>query len=204
VILGALLIHNSWEEPAEFKPQSRPSVVATTATATSKATAPTKSPPAVRALPRSAPERLRIPEIAVNAPFTGLSIGESGRLDTPPADDPNLVGWFRDGPSPGERGSAIVVGHVDTKRGPAVFVHLGSLRPGSTIHITRKDGTVATFEVDSVHLFSKEDFPDDRVYADTSSPELRLITCGGAYDRKAGQYTANVVVFAHLDAAKPA
>lgn len=138
----------------------------------------------------------------MDAPFTGLSIGPSGRLDAPPADDVNLVGWFRNGASPGERGSSIVVGHVDTVSGPAVFAELSALQPGSMVHITRADGLIASFRVDSVRTFSKADFPDDRVYADSSSPQLRLITCGGPYNRTTREYEANVVVFAHLDSAR--
>jgi sortase (surface protein transpeptidase) len=155
-------------------------------------------------LPRSVPKRLSIPQIAVDAPFTALSIGASGQLNAPPAEKDNLVGWFRGGAAPGERGSSIVAGHVDTKTGPAVFVRLSTLRPGNTVSITREDGIVARFKVDSVDTFSKADFPSDRVYADTPSPQLRLITCGGAYDQKAKDYEDNVVVFAHLDSARRA
>ncbi|MER6011895.1 class F sortase [Streptomyces bluensis] len=195
--LGALLIHNSLESRADLKPQAPPAVSAPAAPRTT-------APAADRALPRSVPKRLSIPQIGVNAPFTDLSIGASGQLNPPPADDTNLVGWFRGGASPGERGTSIVVGHVDTKTGPAVFSGLESLRPGSTVRITRADGIVARFKVDSVKAFSKADFPNKRVYADASSPELRLITCGGAYNRSTREYEENVVVFAHLDSAQRA
>jgi LPXTG-site transpeptidase (sortase) family protein len=192
--LGALIIHNSLASQADLKPQTRPAAVAPAA--------PRETAPAAdQALPRAVPKRLSIPEIAVNAPFTGLSIGASGQLDPPPAGETNLVGWFRDGASPGERGSSIVVGHVDTKTGPAVFSRLRTLKPGNMVHIARKDGSVASFKVDSVRTFSKADFPNDRVYSDTPSPQLRLITCGGAYNRSAREYEDNVVVFAHLDSA---
>jgi sortase (surface protein transpeptidase) len=207
--LGALLIHNSLESPTDLKPQTRPAVVAPSSPTTTAPASATPSAPAVgaataadRALPRSVPTRLSIPEIAVDAPFTDLSIGESGQLDAPPANDSNLVGWFRDGASPGERGSSIVVGHVDTKTGPAVFARLATLQSGSVVNITRADGIVASFKVDSVDTFSKAAFPDDRVYGDTASPQLRLITCGGAYNHNAQDYEDNVVVFAHLDSAQ--
>ncbi|UZK54558.1 class F sortase [Streptomyces drozdowiczii] len=138
----------------------------------------------------------------MDAPFTPLSIGPSGQLDAPPPNDKNLVGWFKDGATPGERGASIVAGHVDTTTGPAVFLQLRFLKPGATVDITRADGTVATFSVDTVETFSKADFPDDKVYADTPDAQLRLITCGGNYDRKAKDYEDNVVVFAHLDSVK--
>lgn len=196
--LGLLVICNSFDTSAEVKPQARPVVSAPAAPQAGAAAA------AVPAMSRAAPKRIVIPEIAVDAPFTELSIGPSGQLDPPPADDDNLVGWFQGGATPGERGTSILAGHVDTKTGPAVFVQLGILKPGSKVDITRTDGTVATFKVDSVESFSKAAFPNERVYADTPSPQLRLITCGGAYDKKARDYTENVVVFAHLDSARRA
>lgn len=82
-----------------------------------------------------------------------------------------------------------------------MFVQLRLLKPGGKVAITREDGTVASFVVDSVESFSKARFPNERVYADTPNPQLRLITCGGSYDRKKKDYTENVVVFAHLDSA---
>ncbi|MFF0029770.1 class F sortase [Streptomyces avermitilis] len=153
------------------------------------------------ALPRSTPTRLLIPEIGVDAPFTDLAIGSSGRLKAPPADDVNLVGWFAAGVSPGERGASIIAGHVDTATSPAVFARLDALEEGDTFDVRRSDGITATFRVDDVENFSKDDFPDERVYADTADAQVRLITCGGDYDRSAKDYTENVVVFAHLDSA---
>ncbi|MFD5271498.1 class F sortase [Streptomyces sp. NPDC058335] len=149
-------------------------------------------------LPRSAPTRLFIPSIGVDAPFTDLAIGSSGRLNAPPADDTNLVGWFADGPSPGERGTAIVAGHLDTKTAPAVFAGLSTLTPGQEIRIDRADGRTVTFVVYAAENFPQDDFPDDLVYADTPDAQLRLITCGGSYDRSRQRYMENTVVFARL------
>lgn len=151
-------------------------------------------------MPRSAPVRLTIPDIGVNAPFTALQIGSSGALDPPPADDTNLVGWHAAGISPGERGTALIAGHLDTATAPAVFARLGELDPGDTFEVARADGTTAVFLVESVESFRKNDFPDQRVYADTPEALVRLITCAGAYDRAAKDYTENLVVFAHLHA----
>ncbi|MEU0459171.1 class F sortase, partial [Streptomyces sp. NPDC006129] len=131
-------------------------------------------------------------------PFTDLAIGRSGQLDPPPADDTNLVGWYAEGHSPGETGTAIIAGHVDTKTSPAVFARLGELRKGDRFHVTRADGSRATFVVDDARSFPKDDFPSERVYGDTPDPQVRLITCSGAYDRQARDYTENLVVFAHL------
>jgi LPXTG-site transpeptidase (sortase) family protein len=134
----------------------------------------------------------------VSAPFVGLAIGDSGRLDPPPADDTNLVGWQADGVSPGEAGTAIIAGHVDTTTSAAVFAGLSELKKGNRFSVNRSDGRTAVFVVDSVETFAKDDFPDQRVYADTPQAQVRLITCAGDYDHTVRDYTDNLVVFAHL------
>ncbi|WP_432092828.1 class F sortase [Streptomyces sp. bgisy100] len=150
-----------------------------------------------RPMLRAAPVRVRIPVIGVDAPVTRLALEPSGRLATPPAERRNLAGWWADGPSPGQRGNAVLAGHVDTADGRAVFFALGSLRRNHTVEVDRSDGSRAVFSVDAVELHAKEHFPDRRVYGPTARPELRLITCGGAFTRESG-YQANVVVYAHL------
>ncbi|MGQ4475272.1 class F sortase [Streptomyces sp. SAS_276] len=149
-------------------------------------------------LPRAEPTRLLIPKIEVDAPFTELATDDSGRLEPPPADDVNMVGWYAKGVSPGERGAAIIAGHVDTKTSAAVFAGLSDLKKGDRFSVKRSDGRTATFTVDSSDTFEKDDFPDQRVYADTPDAQVRLITCAGNYDRSAKDYTENLVVFAHL------
>ncbi len=195
--VGALLTLQSPSLPAVPAQRFEPAAVAPT-------TQPSNSTAPVPTLSRSMPQRILIPRIGVDAPFTELSLTSSGQLNAPPPDNANLVGWYRGAASPGEAGTSIVVGHVDTKAGPAVFVHLSKLKMGDEIDVIRADGTSVTFSVDSVNTFSKARFPDSRVYADAPRPELRLITCGGTYDRKARDYTDNVVVFAHLDASRHA
>ncbi|CAL9620942.1 hypothetical protein SUDANB130_05840 [Streptomyces sp. enrichment culture] len=149
-------------------------------------------------LARSAPTRLVIPSIGVNAPFTALDVDSKGRLEAPPPNDTNLVGWYAKGVSPGELGTAIVAGHVDTKTSAAVFARLSELKKGDRFQVRRADGTRATFVVDEAESFAKDDFPNERVYADTPDAQVRLITCAGAYDHTAKDYTENLVVFAHL------
>ncbi|MGJ5749241.1 LPXTG-site transpeptidase (sortase) family protein [Streptomyces puniciscabiei] len=149
-------------------------------------------------LPRSTPTRLLIPKIAVDAPFTTLNIGASGQLEPPPAGDTNLVGWYAKGASPGEKGTAIIAGHVDTKTSAAVFANLNELQPGDRFTVERADGRDADFVVDDKETFAKDAFPSERVYADAERPEVRLITCAGEYDHDAKDYTDNLVVFGHL------
>ena len=153
--------------------------------------------PVVRPLPPADPVRLRIPAIGVDAPVTRLQLGPGGALRPPPADDPAPVGWYADGTSPGAVGTAVAVGHLDTRTGPAVFFGLGALTRGATVEVDRGDGHTAVFTVDAVEEYGKDSFPAQKVYADSDTPELRLITCGGSYTRSAG-YSDNVVVYATL------
>ncbi|MER7741087.1 class F sortase [Streptomyces sp. NPDC096538] len=151
----------------------------------------------VPALPPSPPGRVRIPAIDVDAPLTGLGLTGTGSLDVPPADRPDLAGWYEAGTTPGERGTAIIAGHVDNADGPAVFYSLGALDKGSTVEVARRDGTVAVFTVDAVEAYDARDFPDEKVYGAAGRPELRVITCGAGYSPTTG-YRGNVVVYAHL------
>jgi hypothetical protein len=148
-------------------------------------------------LPPSVPTSVRIPSIKVNAPLLGLRLNGDGHLDTPPVSKPNQAGWYRNGPSPGSPGNAIMAGHADTRSGPAVFYRLGLLRPGDKVEVVRQDRRTAVFTIDAVRIYPRTDFPDTDVYGPTERPELRIITCGGKYDKKSG-YSDNVVVFAHL------
>ncbi|MEV8046957.1 class F sortase [Streptomyces griseoluteus] len=149
-------------------------------------------------LPRSAPTRLRIPKIGVDAPFTALVLASNGQLEPPPAGNTNLVGWYGKGASPGETGTSVIAGHVDTATSAAVFANLDDLAPGDHFSVERADGNTADFVVDSADTFAKDDFPSQRVYANAKRPEVRLITCAGDYDHSAKDYTENLVVFGHL------
>ncbi|MDH6574867.1 class F sortase [Kitasatospora sp. MAP5-34] len=202
-VVGLLVIYQSVDgAPAAPPPPAVAGAAASAGARVPGAAKPSRAAPVGRALPRSRPVRLRIPQLFLDAPFSELGLNAAGALEAPAPDDPNLVGWYRGGASPGERGSAVVAGHVDTRTGPAVFLMLHLLAPGSTVDITREDGTVATFVVDSTQTFAKNAFPNAQVYGDTPDAELRLITCGGSYDRKLKDYTENVVVFAHLQSSR--
>ncbi|WP_257232300.1 class F sortase [Streptomyces sp. Rer75] len=211
-LIGVFLIYNSVDASSQSSSVAPASPAATASEADSQPETAEVPPegsdsqepaakPASRpgpALPRSTPNQLDIPSLGVSAPFTALSLDRQGTLIPPPDTDNNLVGWYKAGPSPGERGNAIVAGHVDTKTGPAVFSMLNTLKAGSKVTVTRDDGILATFVVDKVQTYKKKDFPDQQVYGDTNDAQLRVITCGGAYDHTAKDYTANVVAFAHL------
>lgn len=138
------------------------------------------------------PVRLRVPAIGVDTRVIRLALDRKGKLIAPKRYD--VAGWNVAGPEPGERGAAVVAGHVDSKTGPAVFYRLRALKPGNKIHVHRADGTRATFTVYRLARYSKARVPNAVVYGATRGPELRLITCGGTFDGRS--YRDNVVVFA--------
>ncbi|MEV6421125.1 class F sortase [Streptomyces sp. NPDC051662] len=155
------------------------------------------SAPIVRPLPYAPMSRVKIPMLRVDAPVVDVGLDPDGWIAAPPPRDPNLAGWYQNGIAPGQRGTAVVVGHVDNRSGPAVFFGLGSMEKGAHIEVERFDGRTAVFEVYGVEVYSKNDFPAARVYGDSGHPELRVITCGGGYSKRNG-YDGNVVVFARL------
>ncbi|MEU1482880.1 class F sortase [Streptomyces sp. NPDC005752] len=157
--------------------------------------------PAVRPLPPSTPLRLRIPALKVDAPMMKLGLNAAGALEPPPDNNPVLTGWYAGGTVPGAVGTAVTAGHVDTSLGPGAFYRLGSVRKGATVEIVRADRRTAVFEVYAVEVHAKKDFPDRKVYGPSDRPELRLITCGGDYDKKSG-YPDNVVVYAAMTASR--
>jgi hypothetical protein len=190
LLLGVFLLRNGSTEGTGGPPQP-PSAVAARHASTDRL------PPAPGPLPHSAPRRITIPSLALDAPLTEVGLDADGWVQAPPLEDNNLAGWYRGAVSPGERGTSVIVGHVDNAAGPAVFYGLGAVERDSRIEILRADGRRAVFAVYGVELFAKNDFPADRVYQDRPEPELRVITCGGAYTGKTG-YGGNVVVFARL------
>ncbi|MFI6611049.1 class F sortase [Streptomyces sp. NPDC050507] len=154
-------------------------------------------------LPPARPLRVDIPALHVSAPLVDLALDNRGKLGVPDPAARNLAGWYRDGVAPGSPGTAIVVAHVDTPTGPAAFAGLDTLRSGATVDVRRTDGTVAAFRVYAIEEFEKSDFPSARVYGPAKDAQLRLLTCGGAYDPAAGGYQSNVVAFARLVAIHP-
>ena len=162
-------------------------------------------PPAARPLGASAPQRVDIPELDVQAPVVARGLDSRGAVDPPPFDQPGVVGWYRSGTTPGSAGTALMVGHVDTATRPAVFYKLSSLQPGDTVRVVRSDGRVAGFTIDDIRVLARDDFDAKQAYGPRKPgrAELRLITCGGAFDRTSHSYTANVVVSAYLTGTGP-
>ena len=148
--------------------------------------------------PRTTAVSIAIPRLDLSGPLDELGVAEDGELLAP--DDPARAGWYAGGVVPGDLGPAIVGGHVDSRRGPGVFFALRSLRRDDVVEITRSDGRIARFSVTRVQQVAKEQFPTAAVYGPTARSELRLITCGGAFDKAAHSYTDNIIVYPRLAA----
>lgn len=152
----------------------------------------------------AAPVSMAIPSIGVRSDLLRLGVNGDGTVEVPPLTPDDQAGWYQRGPAPGAVGPAVVLGHVDSAEwGPGVFFDLGALRPGDEITVTREDGSVAVFAVDRVERHRKDDFPTIEVYGNTDDAQLRLITCGGAFDPDARSYEDNVVAFASLVGTRP-
>ena len=151
-------------------------------------------------LPRSKPVTLDIPSIGVHSVVQHLGLTADSALEAPaPGPHYNEAAWYRYSPTPGSLGPAIILGHVDSAAdGPSVFFHLGELRSGDRVSITRADDSIAVFIVDEVRRYAKVKFPTEVVYGDIKHAGLRILTCGGAFDDTAGHYVDNIVVFASL------
>jgi hypothetical protein len=142
------------------------------------------------------PVWLSIPSIGIRTRLIHLGVNRDGTLQVPSSTA--VAGWYTGSPRPGTVGSAIIAGHVDSRTGPGIFFWLRTLRPGDRVYVGRADGTMAVFTVTRVRKFAKNRFPTDAVYGPVPDAELRLITCGGVFDRSRGSYLSNVVVFARL------
>ncbi|EHN78395.1 class F sortase [Streptomyces coelicoflavus] len=192
LLTGLALIRNGSGEFDVGPPQPASAAAPDTRTAPGEAAASGVTP-----LPYSVPDQVSIPAIQVDAPVMGVGLDPDGWVDAPPPEDPNLAGWFTGAVTPGEKGTSVVVGHVDNQQGPAVFYGLGALKKGNKVEVHRQDGKTAVFEVYGIEVFETNNFPGDRVYGSKGTPELRVITCGGGFTKENG-YDGNVVVFARL------
>jgi len=150
-------------------------------------------------LARSVPVAVRIPAIGVNSKLLRLGLNADGTVQVPSIKtSAGRAAWYKYSATPGQIGSSVIEGHVDSERGPAVFFRLGALHRGDTIDVTLADGVTAVFRVTGVREYSKARFPAKTIYGTTDFAALRLITCGGAFDYATGHYLSSTVVFASL------
>ncbi|WP_204335229.1 MULTISPECIES: class F sortase [unclassified Micromonospora] len=149
-------------------------------------------------LSASAPTDISIGKLGLRAPVHRVGLAPDGTIAVPELARAGEAGWYDQGPTPGQYGPAVIVGHVDTTTGPAVFHDLKKLDDGDRVEVTREDRSVAVFEVTSVQRYGKEKLPVNEIYGDFSRPNLRLITCGGQWVGGETGYADNLVVYASL------
>lgn len=154
--------------------------------------------PAASSLDRSPPVRLTYERLGIETTLISVGLNPDRTAEVPPKDPGAPAGWYRHLASPGESGPAVILGHVDTTDGPGVFFTLGTSEAGDRILVERADGRIGAFTVERVESFPRADFPTDQVYGRVDHAALRLVTCGGFFDRDNGGYQENVVVFATL------
>jgi LPXTG-site transpeptidase (sortase) family protein len=191
-IAGLLLSRHS-------APALRPVAAATQAVGGGPAlpapTGPIVAPPESAApAPVASPVSLTIPRIRVKTSLITLGLAADGSMQVPSST--TVAGWYTGSPRPGGVGSAVIVGHIDSLTGPGVFYTLPQLHAGDSVYVKRADGTTAEFRVTSVQTYLKDHFPTETVYGPTPDAELRLITCGGAFDPATHHYLSNIVVYA--------
>ncbi|MFD9723323.1 class F sortase [Streptomyces sp. NPDC059072] len=193
VTLAALAGATGCGAPAPGKP-------ATPAPYVSPASSPAATPaPAATAapLPASEPVRVRIPSAGVDAsPVLKLGLAGDGTVEVPSVADGDKIGWYTKGVTPGETGPAVLIGHFDTARGPAVLKDVSKVHTGDDITVSRADGSTAVFRVRALEQVDKKNFPTAKVYGDTTRPELRVITCGGEITE--GHRPDNIILYADL------
>ena len=152
----------------------------------------------VNGLPKSDPVSVDVPKIGAKSTLVPLGLNPDNTVEVPPVTQPKQAGWYSNGPTPGEIGPSVILGHVDGNTQPGIFYRLKELAPGDKISVARKDGSNVKFVVTKVDQVAKDTFPTEAVYGDTDDAQLRLITCGGAFDKAAHSYKDNIIVYAKL------
>jgi sortase (surface protein transpeptidase) len=199
IAAGAFIVAHALSAGSKLPPAAGQEIPAAVGT-----TVPFAPKPGSVAAPLSAPAtrtttmKIEIPAIGVDAPVMQLSLNSNGTVQVPPLDNHNLAGWYDRSVTPGAEGTSVILGHVDDYAGPSVFFNIKNLRKGDAIDVVRADGITAVFTVDGVQKAAKTNFPTSDVYGNVPYPALRLVTCGGPFDAKTGQYLDSIVVYAHL------
>src|SRR5664280_180927 len=150
----------------------------------------------------SPPDRLMIPRLGLSVTLGTLGLNADGTVQVPTTAE--QAGWFRLGPTPGRIGSAVILGHVDSFRGPGVFFQVRSLEPGDQVDVLLANGVVAHFTVTALSTYPKQSFPAQEVYGSHGASQLQLVTCGGTFDSGTGSYLSNVVAYSTLTGTAPA
>jgi hypothetical protein len=181
-------------------PPAAPTIMPPTATARPQPTGPpptaTPEPAAAPQASAGLPQRIRIPRLRIDTSVEHVGLTQDGAMDVPKRYD--TVGWYKLGTRPGEIGSAVMAGHLDSKTGPAIFWRLRELRPGDDLFVRSDDGQERRFVVQGTETYRFDDAPLERIFAAADGALLNLITCGGTFDRRSENYDQRLVVFAAL------
>jgi sortase (surface protein transpeptidase) len=195
VAVGGFIVAHALSAGSQLPPAAAQNIPVSVGT---KVPFPPKPGTVAAPLSASTPMTIKIPAIGVDAPVMSLGLNANGTIQVPPLDNHNLAGWYDRSVTPGARGTSVILGHVDDYAGPSVFFYLKNLRQGDVIDVVRADGQTAVFSVDGVQKATKTSFPTTDVFGNVSYPALRLVTCGGTFDPKTGQYLDSIIVYAHL------
>ena len=195
VAAGAFVVAHALSAGSKLPPAAAQGIPAAVGT---KVPFPPNPASVAAPLSASAPMTIEIPAIGVDAPVMRLDLNSNGSVQVPPLDNHNLAGWYDRSVTPGAKGTSVILGHVDDYAGPSVFYNVKNLRKGDAIDVVRADGSTAVFSVDGVQKATKINFPTNDVYGNVPYPALRLVTCGGPFDAKTGEYLDSIVVYAHL------
>jgi hypothetical protein len=201
VVAGTVLLGVGLHGGDRALPPPAPSAAATHATVATVTTVTTLPTAVPLSTVRSVPIRLRIPVLGMSVSLMSLGENADGTVQVPPND--RVPGWFDLGPTPGEIGSSVILGHVDNTSGPGVFFTLRTLTSGDPVFVDLADGGTVEFVVNSVATYTKTGFPAQRVYGSHGSSALQLVTCGGVFDHSTGSYLSNIVVYTSLVAVTP-
>ena len=178
--------------PAATSPKASPTGTAPSGTSST-------APAAASSAAASAPQRICIPAIGVTASVITLGLNSDHTVQVPALSQVRDAGWYKYSPAPGLNGPTIILGHIDSATfGKGVFFDLGKLHAGDLVNVSRADGSVASFRVDTVAEYPKTAFPTAKVYGDTPDPTIRLITCGGRFDSSTRSYLDNIVAYGSL------
>jgi sortase (surface protein transpeptidase) len=135
---------------------------------------------------------LDIPAVGLSTRVVPIGLNPEGEIQVP---SPSVAGWYRLGPAPGGIGPAVIVGHVDTYTGPAVFYRLTGVRAGDIVDVVRADGSRSRFVISAVTRVKKAAFPSRAVFAPTKEAAIRLITCTGAFNPNTRHYVDSFIAW---------
>jgi sortase (surface protein transpeptidase) len=202
VVVAALLLIGAGFLVAGLRGESNPMAGHPTSSTAAKNNAPSQAKTQLAVAAHSVPVSLRIPAIGVSVSLSSLGLNANGTAQVP--SNYEEPGWYKLGPTPGQLGSAVILGHVDDKTGPAVFYKLKSLTSGDKVDVSLTDGAVVHFVVTTVESYLKAQFPSQKVYGSHGYSALQLVTCGGTFDSATGHYLSNVVAYTTLASTTPA